>query len=101
LLDQKDIADLAVEDLRKWGQWDMADKVLSLKDTPVFGEAVVRRAVLRFALSCQDKNAAAKIYVEEQRKKDAQGVSDAEELLKLEQTPPAPVTPAAKAGGGQ
>lgn len=101
LLDQKDIADLAVEDLRKWGQWNMADKVLSLKDSPVFGEAVVRRAVLRFALSCADRNLAAKAYVEEQRKKDAQGVSDAEELLKLEQTPPAPVTPAAKAGGGR
>jgi hypothetical protein len=30
LLGQKDIADLAVEDLRKWGRWEVADDVLSL-----------------------------------------------------------------------
>jgi hypothetical protein len=101
LLEQKDIADLAVEDLRKWGQWQLADKVLALRSTPAFDEAIVRRAVLRFALSCEEKNATAKAYVDEQRKKDAQGVNDAAELLKLEQTPPAPATPAAKAGGGQ
>src|SRR5262249_31402805 len=29
LLDQEDIADLAIEDLRKWGQWDCADSVLA------------------------------------------------------------------------
>ena len=27
LLDQKDIADLAIEDLRKWSCWDVADQV--------------------------------------------------------------------------
>jgi hypothetical protein len=96
LLEQGDIADLAVEDLRKWHQWDMADKVLALKGTPAFEQAIVRRSVLRYALSCEDKVASAKAYVDEQRKKDAQAVSDAEELLKLEQTPPAPAVPAAK-----
>jgi hypothetical protein len=96
LLSQNDIADLAVEDLRKWGQWDMASKVLALQDTPAFEVPIVRRAVLRFSLSCEDKVPAARAYVEAQRKKDAQAVADAEELLKLEQAPPPP-TPAAKA----
>jgi hypothetical protein len=91
LLGQSDIADLAVEDLRKWQCWDMADQVLGLRKTPAYEIPIVRRSVLRFALSCKG-NAAAARYVEEQRKKDAQAVSDAEELLKLEQTPP-PVTP--------
>lgn len=93
LLNQNDIADLAIEDLRRWEQWDMTDKVLALKDTPLFETAIIRRSVLRFALGCQNKNPVAKKYVEEQRTKDAQAVSDAEELLKLEQAPP-PAPPA-------
>jgi hypothetical protein len=88
LLGQGDIADLAVEDLRKWQCWDMADQVLGLQKTPAYEIPIVRRSVLRFALSCKG-NAAAARYVEEQRKKDPQAVSDAEELLKLEETPPA------------
>ena len=32
LLDQSDIADLAIEDLRKWQHWDMADAILALHD---------------------------------------------------------------------
>ncbi|HEY7422977.1 MAG TPA: hypothetical protein VH682_01830 [Gemmataceae bacterium] len=94
LLDQSDIADLAVDDLRKRGCWDMTDRVLGLRNTKAYEVPIVRRAVLRFALGCQDsekddsKKAAAKAYVDEQRKKDAQMVADAEELLKLEQTPP-------------
>src|SRR5262249_8545367 len=29
LLEQSDIADLAIEDLRKWGQWESCDQVLA------------------------------------------------------------------------
>jgi hypothetical protein len=90
LLDQNDIADLAVDDLRKWQCWDMTDRVLGLRNKPSFEIPIVRRSVLRFALSCKDNSAAA-AYVAEQRKKDAQMVADAEELLKLEQTPPAAI----------
>jgi hypothetical protein len=97
LLEQSDIADLAVDDLRKRGCWDMTARVLGLQNTKAYEVPIVRRAVLRFALGCQDqdsekddsKKAAARAYVDEQRKKDAQMVADAEELLKLEQTPPA------------
>jgi hypothetical protein len=85
LLDQSDIADLAVEDLRKWGVWDMTDKVLGLQKSEAYKTPIVRRAVLRFALSCPANKAAA-AYVAEQRKKDPTSVRDAEELLKLEQS---------------
>ncbi len=85
LLDQKDIADLAVEDLRKWGCADMTDRVLGLKETESYTSLpIVRRAVLRFALSFPDVAADA-AYVAEQRKLNAQGVTEAEEILKLEQ----------------
>jgi hypothetical protein len=94
LLDQSDIADLAIDDLRKRECWDMTDRVLGLRTSKSFEIPIVRRAVLRFALGCKDKNKAAASYVDEQRKKDAQMVADAEELLKLEQMPPAAATPA-------
>ena len=85
LLNQKDIADLAVEDLRKWGCADMTNRVLGLRETEAYTSLpIVRRAVLRFALSFPDVADDA-AYVAEQRKSNAQGVSEAEEILKLEQ----------------
>jgi hypothetical protein len=93
LLPQNDIADLAVEDLRKWGVWELADKVIGLSKTPAAEVAIIRRSILRYALTCADKVPAAKAYVDEQRAKDAQAVADAEELLKLEQTPATPAAP--------
>jgi hypothetical protein len=94
LLEQADIADLAIEDLRKWHQWSEADKILALKDRPSHNVQIVRRSILRFALSCPD-NPAAAAYVAELRKKDARLVSDAEELLKLETAAQAPSKPEA------
>jgi hypothetical protein len=103
LLDQSDIADLAIDDLRKRQCWDMADRVLGVQSKKTYkGERladipIIRRAILRFALGCQDSksksSATARAYVDEQRKKDAQMVADAEELLKLEQMPASTSTP--------
>jgi hypothetical protein len=86
LLDQGDIADLLIEDLRKWQQWQTADRVLALRYKASHGAPIMRRAMLRFALECPGQEAAA--FVEEQRKKDAQTVQDSEELLKLESAGP-------------
>src|SRR5262249_16039626 len=85
LLEQKDISDLAIEDLRKWGCKDMTDRVSGLQGSDASKTLpIVRRAVLRFALTFPDVPADA-AYVAEQRKSNAQGVSEAEEILKLEQ----------------
>jgi hypothetical protein len=86
LLDQKDVADLAIEDFRKWQCWDMTERILGLQDKPVYTVGVVRRAVLRYALAAAPHNEAAKKFVDEQRKKDPEGVHNAEELLKLDQS---------------
>jgi hypothetical protein len=88
LLDQGDIADLAIEDLRKWQQWQLADHILGLQSKASHNVPIVRRAILRFALACPGKEAAA--YVVAQRKKDPRMVQDAEELLKLDAQAPAP-----------
>jgi hypothetical protein len=96
LLTQDDIADLAIEDLRKWSCWDKTDRILAVCKTPAYKLPIVRRAILRYCLSCKG-NARAAAYVAEKRKEDAEAVKEAEELLKLEQeTPPAPGTPPEK-----
>jgi hypothetical protein len=84
LLEQSDIADLAIEDLRKWGQWQMIDQVMALKDKPSHNTIpIMRRALLRFALCCP-KNAAAAEYVELILREDPTKVEEVEELLRLE-----------------
>ncbi len=87
LLKQSDIADLAIEDLRKWNQWDACAEVLHLQDLKSHDIPIIRRAILRFALACPD--AKAKQFVDAARKRDPETVKDAEEMLKLEsvQTP--------------
>jgi hypothetical protein len=87
LLDQSDIADLAIEDLRKWSCWKVCDQVLGLAQKKSHDIPIIRRAILRYALSCPEKKAAE--YVRLCRTRDPELVKDAEELLKLE-TPPQP-----------
>jgi hypothetical protein len=95
LLDQPDIADLAIEDLRKWKCWELTGRILGLKNKESHDVPIIHRSILRFALCSPDKQAAR--YVEQIRKEDPEMVSNAEELLKLEQakpqTPPASPTP--------
>jgi hypothetical protein len=83
LLDQKDIADLAIEDLRRWQHWEAADKILAIAKTDVYEQPIVKRSMLRFALQCKG-NAAATAYVAARRKADKEAVDDAQELLDLE-----------------
>jgi len=82
LLDQYEIADLAIEDLRKWGRWEVSDRILELQNKKSHDIPIIRRAILRFALSCPDKKATA--FVDQYRKRDPEMVKDTEELLKLE-----------------
>jgi hypothetical protein len=82
ILDQGDMADFAVEDLRKWRQWDRTDTILDLYGKKTHDIPVIRRAILRFAL--QSPQARAVAFVREQRQRDADWVKDTEELLKLE-----------------
>ena len=94
MIAQKDIADLAIEDLRKWNRVEMTERVLALKEKRVFGlfrqpayeVPIVRRAMLRFAIAAKGNEAAA-AYVNEQRKRNPAAVKDAEEILRLEQEP--------------
>jgi hypothetical protein len=88
LLDQPDMADFAIEDLAKWGRWDMTERVLGLFTKDSHNAPVIKRAILRFALRCPEDRA--KEFVRQQRARDAEWVNDTEELLRLEAPAPAP-----------
>jgi hypothetical protein len=85
---------LAIEDLRKWQVWSVADQVLSLASKETHDIPIIKRSILRYALSCPGPKAAA--FVAERRKQDPESVTNAEELLKLEASPPAAAQPATR-----
>jgi hypothetical protein len=88
LLDQGDIADIAIEDLRRWGRWEVADRVLALYDRESHDSPVVRRAIVRYALSCPKVPGVA-AWIAALRRRDPGVVEDMEEVLKLEKDQPA------------
>ncbi len=77
-----DLADLAINDLRKWRRWAATEQVLELARRKSHQQGIVQTAVLRFALESPMKEAAA--YVAEQRKRDPERVHDIEEIFKLD-----------------
>jgi hypothetical protein len=84
LLAQGDIADLAVEDLRRWQYWDLTPQVLALHDRKSHDAPIMRRTIVRYALSCPRDEAAR--FVTEVRKQDPEMVKDVEESLQFEKT---------------
>jgi hypothetical protein len=98
LVAQSDMADLPIEDLRKWGQWGETPYIMKFT-----GEAshksipIVRRAILRFALAAPDRYQQAKAYVEKTRQEDPERVKFVEQTLKDEQPRPPATT---RAGSG-
>ncbi len=88
LLQMKDIADLVIDDFRKWQCWDLTDKILGLQSSPVYSTPVIKRSIIKFALS-NKKNAAAQSFIASLREKEPKLVNDVEELLKLDVSGPA------------
>lgn len=91
LLQQPDIVDLLVEDLRKWQQWDAAGKVIAQfakHDIPI-----VQRSIIKFALAAPADNKMCAEFLARVRKDEAQAdrVKDLEQLLELERPRPAEV----------
>jgi hypothetical protein len=91
-MELQDMADFAIDDLRVWQAWDLTDRVLELFAKKSHDNPIVRRAILRFALSSPSPRA--KAFVAVQRQRDPTWVSDTEELLRIDT--PAPKTPAGK-----
>jgi hypothetical protein len=91
LLDQADIADLAVEDLRKWERWDQAAKLVELFDKPTHDIPIIQRSIIKFALAAPatDKTCAAFLEKMKADPKQSERLRDLQELLELEKPRPA------------
>ena len=90
LVAQKELADLPMEDLRKWGRWDQTDYVLGFAKVDSHAKVpLIKRAILKFALAAPKDVTAAKAYVEQARKDDPERVRYMEQLLADEPPPPA------------
>jgi hypothetical protein len=50
LLPHGDLADQAIEDLRRWGYWDLTNDVLAQYSKPTHAAPIVRRSIVRYAL---------------------------------------------------
>ncbi|GIW80964.1 MAG: hypothetical protein KatS3mg105_2771 [Gemmatales bacterium] len=79
VLQQGDIADLAIEDLRRWKLWDLTDQVLSKYGKKSHDVPVVQRSIIRYALSCPLPEA--KHFVAEVRRRNPDLVRDLEMQL--------------------
>jgi hypothetical protein len=82
ILDQGDIADMAVEDLRRWQQWELTAKVLAQYAKKSHAAPILRRAIVRYALCCPRIEAAR--FVTGVRKQDPELVADVKEALEFE-----------------
>ena len=83
VLTQGELADLAVEDLRRWGIWDLTAEVLKLYGQKGFDSPLMKRAIIRYALTCPPiKESIA--FLAARRTADADVVKDVEEGLKFE-----------------
>jgi hypothetical protein len=81
-LPEGDLADLAVEDLRRWRSWDLTKDVVALYGRPTHRAPILRRAILRYALCCPRPEATA--FVAERRREDPGLVKEVEDALQFE-----------------
>jgi hypothetical protein len=79
---QGDMADLAVEDLRRWQEWDLTKDVLAQYGQKSHSAPIMKRAIVRYALCCPQPAATA--FVAERRKAEPDLVKDVEEALQFE-----------------
>ena len=79
-LKQPDVADVAINDLRKFKRWEFTREVLKLYDLPGSQSPIVRGSIERYAIACP--LAEARPLVEQLRKKNPDLVKELEADLK-------------------
>ena len=82
MIAQGELADVAIEDLRRWQTWDLTPDVLALFGKKGFDAPIMQRAIVRYALSCDDD--AAKRFTAEHRQAEPDLVKEVEESLQFE-----------------
>jgi hypothetical protein len=84
LLPQEDIADIAIEDLRRWQAWDLTGDVLALYGKKSHSAPIMRRAIVRYALCSAPAKPEAASFVAERRRTEPALLKEVEESLQFE-----------------
>lgn len=80
---QGELADLAIEELRRWKLWDLTREILSLHGKKGFDAPIMERAIIRYALSCKP-DARVTEFLADRRRDMSDVVKEIEEQLQLE-----------------
>jgi len=83
VLDQGDLADLAVEDLRRWKVWDLTADILPLYGKKGYDSPLVERGIIRYAL-CAPSSERTQAFLKARRAQEPDVVGEVEEGLRLE-----------------
>src|SRR5262249_3909132 len=89
VLRQGELADVAMDDLRRWGMWELTDAALRVCRKKGADGPLMRRAVVRYALACRDAGPAAEreragAFVAERQRQEPDLVKDVQEELDAE-----------------
>jgi hypothetical protein len=80
---QGELADYAVEDLRRWKLWDRTREVLALFGKKGYDAPIMQRTIVRYALCCP-RDAVVTEFLNQVQKKDPELIKSQEELLQFE-----------------
>lgn len=83
MIAQGELADIAIEDMRRWGIRERTRDVLALYGKKGFDAPLMKRTIVRYALSCNG-DPTARDFVEARRREDAEMVKGVEEELQFE-----------------
>jgi len=74
---------VAVEDLRRFGLWDLTREVLALYGKPGYNSPLMQRAIVRYALSAKE-DTATRNFIADRRRAEPDLVKEVEEQLAFE-----------------
>lgn len=77
-----ELADLAIENLRRWQWWDLTTEVVAQYPRKTHTAPIVRRSIIRYCLSCPRPEAAQ--FTADLRRRAPELVKDVEESLQLD-----------------
>jgi hypothetical protein len=86
LVPQGDIADLAIEDLRRWEMWESAPLVLSQWGKKSHAAPIMEQTIVRYALCSAGARTDSAAFIAQQRKDHPDLVKDVEDSLKFDKT---------------
>lgn len=87
IVQRGDMADMAIEDLRRWKWWDLTSTIVEQYGKSTHTAPLVKHAILRYALTCQDEQSMK--LVASVKANDPKLIEELIEATQLEKTPPA------------